>query len=190
MAEDRTTVLLRALMRPGGNPYAYVSNEAGEVLTKAKNRAAERGCSQHDLAAQQGDLFESSSASPDMAKHPSGNPYASLANLQDEELPASANVESSPEPALAVTKAVFRGECTRVFRLYIPAAERGRLREYMRAFINRNESRSAKARALLLRELARFDFSDLGAIPQFNREDESLSEQKLREVERSVGPGE
>jgi hypothetical protein len=188
MAGDGTSALLRALMRPGGNPYAFVRDDEGEVSSKQKSRAILRTSSRRDLFAQQEDLFRPSPVGRDMAKQPSGNPYASLANLKDESMPAVANAGEPPAPVLGATKVAFRSECTRIFRQYIPAPEGRRLREYMRDFIRRNESRSATVRALLLRTLMKFDLSNLGAVPQFNREDESLSEQKLREIERSVGP--
>lgn len=188
MREDGTSALLRALARPGGNPYAFIQDGDDQAPSEERKRVTGGASAQHAPAERQGDLFRLSSVGLDMAKQPSGNPYASLANPQEEALPVITNVAESLPAALAVTKAAFRSECTRIFRQYIPPAERGRLREYMRRFISRNESRPATVRALLLRALARFDLSDLCAVPQFNREDESLSEQKLREIERSVGP--
>lgn len=188
MTEDRTSALLRALMRPGGNPYAFVQDEEGEVPSRPKNRATERTSLQRDLPSQQGDLFRLAPARQDIAKHPSGNPYASLANLQAEGVPVATSPGEPPASVLTATKAAFRSECTRIFRQYIPAPERGRLRRYMRDFITRNESRSSRVRSSLLQTLAKFDLSDLCAVPQFNREDESLSEQKLRDIERSVDP--
>lgn len=188
MAEDRTLALLRALMRPGGNPYAFVGDEECVLPSSRKIKAAASPSSQRDPSVQQGDLFRTSPVGQDLPNHPSGNPYASLADLQDEDAPVS-NVVTRQTSTLGATKAAFRGECARIFRQYIPALERGRLRDYMRAFVSRNESRSPTVRSLLLHALAKFDLADLRAVPQFNREDESLSEQKLREIERSVGPG-
>jgi len=175
-------------MRPGGNPYAFVQDEQDEAPSRPKNRATDRTSSQRDLSAQQGDLFRSATARQDIGAHPSGNPYASLSNLEDEKLPDVANTGEPSTSVLTATKAAFRSECTRIFRQYIPAPERGRLRQYMRDFISRNESRSARVRSSLLQALAKFDLSDLCAVPQFNREDRSLSEQKLRGIENSVGP--
>ena len=86
-----------------------------------------------------------------------------------------------------VSKTEFRKLASRIFRQYVPELERGCLRVYMVDFIQRNERQPARIRCLLLKALERFDLSDLsGAIPYFNREDQSLSDEKLREIERSV----
>jgi hypothetical protein len=104
--------------------------------------------------------------------------------------------QSRPTPALKLverrkcSRMAFRSGCTKVFRYYTPAPERGKrsaLREEHSAFIARNEDRSPEIRYALLEELQRFDLSEIARIqPQLNLEKDALTEEKLREIERKI----
>jgi len=85
------------------------------------------------------------------------------------------------------TKLEFEDESRRILRQYIPAVEKGRLRDAHRAFIARNASRPGKVRHELLIQLRRYDLSNIGGMQaRFNREDKALTEDKLLEIERKV----
>src|SRR5262245_19627862 len=59
------------------------------------------------------------------------------------------------------SKVGFRNGCKHIFRQYSPAPEKGALREEHLAFIARNEDRSPEIRYALLRELQRYDLSNI-----------------------------
>lgn len=119
----------------------------------------------------------------------SGNPYARIAlSHEDEAQGEQSPVHPKPQ---SLSKLDFRRRCTEIFGQYIPDLEGGGLRTYMRDFITRNEGRPSQFRYLLVKALSKFDLSDLSATTLlFNREDEALSEQKLRDIERSVSEDE
>lgn len=197
MATDDIPPKVRAHLRLGENPYALVDFQDDESTVGATNSSQVPGVVSkrkgHRRSAvadeNQGDLFRAVSQIDHSAEEGSGNPYASLAALPDEgEEIQSGPLKVDPADSLdTVSKAEFRRLATRIFRQYIPALVRGRLRTYMIDFIERNETKPPRIRYLLLKAFERFDLSDLsGAIPYFNREEQSLSEEKLREIERSV----
>jgi hypothetical protein len=186
----------RARLRLGGNPYAFVDLE-DSVTTGASTRQraptvlGREGGRIHE---NQQDLFACPQPIPQPIRQspaiPSGNPYARIDQTQSEAADGIARAQAGVrEPR--VTKLEFRKRCTEIFRQYIPDLEGGGLRGYMRDFIARNESSPSRVRYSLLQRLAKYDLSDLaGATPLFNREDEVLSELKLKEIERSVGEDE
>lgn len=111
------------------------------------------------------------------------NPYASLS--EEPRKHRSRVLRSVARPTCS--KADFRAGCKHVFRQYTPAPEKGWLREEHTAFIERNEERPPEVRHALLRELQRFDLSDIPGIqPQLNREKDALTEEKLKILERKV----
>jgi hypothetical protein len=121
-----------------------------------------------------------------------GNPYAKLA-LESE---AGSSLSPAPKPApasraipslLSLSKTVFRARAQRIFRQYTPPMEKGHLRPHHRDFIARNESCSPTKRYRLIRELEKYDISTIqGLIPQFNRERDALTMEKLRGIERAA----
>jgi hypothetical protein len=117
---------------------------------------------------------------------PHGNPYARLANIDDNG-PSIVETHGPGQDPGEISQTAFETGCRRIFGQYIPLLERGHLRHEHRDFIARNRSRSAKVRFKLLEALRRYDLSDLPAMqPQFNREDGRLTAKKLVEIERSV----
>lgn len=120
-----------------------------------------------------------------------GNPYASIASLDNDD---EDETDAPHRPDLIpgeLSKVDFVAGCRRLFAQYIPSMERGRLRPEHRDFITRNSSRSAKIRFRLLKELRRYDLSDLPDVqPQFNREDDRLTAKKLIEIEQAVAKDE
>ena len=122
-----------------------------------------------------------------------GNPYASLSVAVEVEqgvheigVPA-VTVSASDVPNASISKQDFEGECRRIFRQYIPALEKGRLRPHHRAFITRNHSRSPALRYRLLEQLRKYDLSHIRGLQiQFNREREELTAGKLTQIERAV----
>jgi hypothetical protein len=75
---------------------------------------------------------------------------------------------------------------TRVLRPYIPSVEKGRLRRHHRDFIIRNQNRTPSERYLLLRALSKYDLGSAGIEARFNREREDVTDEKLKQIERSV----
>lgn len=120
------------------------------------------------------------------------NPYAKEQMLFDdypEEVLAGSSIGSVAEVVVAseATQREFESECRRIFRQYIPAVEKGRIRDHHRAFIDRNRSRSAKQRSRLLVELRKYDISGIkGISAQFNRERDKLTVDKLAKIERDA----
>jgi hypothetical protein len=120
-----------------------------------------------------------------------GNPYAKLTLTDTTEIPAPPPIINLPlvrsaQPANpTLSKVEFRARAKRIFTQYIPTMERGQLRGHHRDFITRNESCSPIKRFRLIKALEKYDISALqGLIPQFNRERDTLTERKLKEVER------
>lgn len=112
--------------------------------------------------------------------------YASLEEAND----VSANL-AVKQPIGAVvgtlSKAEFKARCRRIFEQYIPALEKSRLRTHHRDFIIRNESLSPETRHLLVKELQKYNLSTVpGLKAHFNRERGSLTDEKLRQIERLV----
>jgi hypothetical protein len=183
----------RARLRLAENPYAFVDFEGGQSAEAPRRRPTRASpdlkVSRHQE--RQHDLFAPGPAPVHQSSSvvPSGNPYARVAEShEDDDRAGEAQADAKSQ---SLSKLEFRRRCTEIFRQYIPDLEGGGLRSYMRDFIARNESQSSRIRYLVLRGLAKFDLSDLSAAtPLFNREDESLSEQKLRDIERPVGEDE
>lgn len=121
------------------------------------------------------------------------NPYASLSvaaeveeSVQEKHVPAVA-VSTNDASNASISKHDFEAGCRRIFRQYIPALEKGRLRPHHRAFIMRNHSRSSALRYCMLEELRKYDLSSIrGLQVQFNREREELTADKLTQIERAV----
>lgn len=183
----------RARLRLGEDPYAFIEYEEEapvEASTRRQSSASadfrgnENKNRQHDLFAPR-----PSQTAYRLPAVPSGNPYARIAQTQeDDESEDLAHVHTRPKSA---SKLDFRRQCTKIFRQYIPELEGGSLRSYMRDFIARNESRPGHIRYRLIQLLSRYDLSNLSAAtPLFNREDENLAEQKLRDIESGVGEDE
>lgn len=101
--------------------------------------------------------------------------------------PPSAVARQAGTEKTTLSKKDFVAECTRVFRPYIPAIEKGRLRRHHRDFITRNQNRSPAVRYALAHEVRKYDLSSLAGISaQFNRERDPLTDQKLKQIERLV----
>lgn len=115
----------------------------------------------------------------------SENPYASLGV----EVPAAA-LANPPAPMAArisrMSRADFRATAQRIFRCYIPATEKGAIRQHHKDFISRNESRSPEQRAAIIAGLRKYDLSGLGITGQFNRERDDLTAAKLASIEEQV----
>ncbi len=155
---------MRAYLKRLGNPYAslQVVDDAGQKDASIISNDPQRPYVRH--------------------------PYA-YASMEADSDTAESDVTScaiSKHPAKVVlTKAEFRARCRRIFEQYIPAIEKGRLRRYHRDFITRNESRTPTTRYLLVSELQKYDLSTIpGLKAHFNRETESLTEAKLKQIER------
>jgi hypothetical protein len=185
MAHDMDDSKIRDYLRLLGNPYAKLQvQDAPDAppLTEVRSPDAlapkPLGLTRTNI---EGRLFPE-------PRH--GNPYASLAALDDADEPGR---ELARPPGLAKTssKADFIAGCRRIFSQYIPQLEKGLLRDEHRDFITRNASRSPTIRFKLLEALRRYDLSDLpGAQPQFNREDDRLTAKKLIEIEQAVATDE
>jgi hypothetical protein len=104
---------------------------------------------------------------------------------------AGSNLDREVPERTTLSKVDFVAECTRVFRPYIPAAEKGRLRRHHRDFITRNKNHPGRVRYALIKELRKYDLAGLpGISAQFNRERDLMTDQKLKQIERSVLFGE
>lgn len=116
-----------------------------------------------------------------------GNPYAKLQMDEAEDAPPAPTVTPTSDTPRRLSKAEFVARCRRIFGLYIPPFENGRLRTHHRRFIERNGSRSPMVRARLVQELEKYDLSTLrGVKAYFNREREVFTEEKLQQIERLI----
>jgi len=94
---------------------------------------------------------------------------------------------TSDDVSRELSETAFDSHCRAIFRAYVPAEEKGRLRPHYRDFIVRNRSRSGRRRYLLVQHLRKYDLSGIpGLSTQFNREEDALTEAKLTEIERQV----
>lgn len=116
--------------------------------------------------------------------------YAVFGDQEDAEPPAlniSAPTALPSHQVVGLSKKDFHSACRRIFLQYTPQAEGQVLRPQYRDFIVRNEQRSPVERAGLVAELSRYDFHSSGNFkPHFNREQELLTQAKLREIEKTV----
>jgi len=181
---------MREYLRVLENPYAslQVREVPGEDLATStqvsdKTPTAPR---QFVRSHTQVDLFSLQRAQSAVVEPPHGNPYAGLANIDDDGPSVVETRDPGQDPG-EISQTAFETGCRRIFGQYIPLLERGHLRPEHRDFIARNRSRSATVRFKLLGALCRYDLTDLPPMqPQFNREDDRLTAKKLAEIERSV----
>jgi hypothetical protein len=175
------------------NPYVFV-DECDEVYEREVARGASRDAESTSVPHSSSDVTSRSTLA-DLQ-----NPYA-FAQESDEAherheglaeqqpvIAPSASI-SSPTSALRgrLSKTEFGSRCRAIFGPYSPALNRGRLRSHHRDFITRNQARSAEERYQIWLHLKKYDLSDLpGLSTQFNREDDLVTEEKLREIERLV----
>jgi hypothetical protein len=199
---DETPQNVRAYLKRLGNPYAstqidgFQDELAYEVVDspRAVRRTPKSFSAASERTAEQRDLFAQALEPVDETQR-SGNPYASLAHTEDKEqdnCAVSNGATVLPDfHKAAASKSEFESGSRRIFAQYIPALERGRLRPEHRDFIIRNKSRPAGVRFRLLQALRKYDLTQVSGIqPQFNRESEPLTIQKLREIESTVGEDE
>lgn len=151
---------LRAFLKSLGNPYA--SLQITDEMEKKEISATQRPYVRH--------------------------PYAFLSKEEENELSPNVAVK---QPIISVvgtlSKAEFKTRCRRIFEQYIPALEKNRLRTHHRDFIIRNESRSPTTRYQLVKELQKYNLSEIpGLKAYFNREREPLTDEKLRQIERLI----
>ncbi len=185
---------VRAYLKQLGNPYAFtqVDGFEEELPVGSAGRSVESGGFGNSTRTADGprqpeqvDLFNFVSQGVGVPTR-SGNPYASLAQLDADDTFRELPRDDRPDRTTA-SQVEFEGGCRRIFAQYIPALERGRLRPEHRDFIARNRMKSGKIRRALLQALQRYDLTALGGLqPQFNRERDVLTVRKLMEVERSV----
>jgi hypothetical protein len=160
---SRRSPAIRARLRALGNPYAALQMfDEEEVVESQRERYRQ-----------------------------SENPHAFDYYMDAAKPAVTADASTSAPPAShrgKLSKEAFREGCRAIFRPYIPALEKGKLRAHHRVFILRNEQRSAEMRFALVAELKKYDLSDIpGLSSQFNRERDTLTEEKLAAIERAVG---
>lgn len=157
----------RAVLKARGNPYAFLQVEE------------DKGVAEPTLEQKRAYLrkLENPAAYDAVMGHP-------------DEVMATGNAAPRRAPATiprTVSKVDFKRGCKGIFAQYIPAAEKGRLRDHHRDFVIRNENSSGDRRGALLAGLQKYDLGNVeGLRPQFNRERDVLTEAKLRALERSI----
>ncbi len=166
MAEDDVlSDEARAALRRRGNPYAFAEGQVAETQN-AGGGMAEAVRRTYRL---------------------SEDPYALHFYTTEEQGAVPPLPHAAAAPRRHLSKAEFRSRCRDVFRPYIPALEKGRLRPHHNAFITRNEARSPDVRYALAERLGRYGLADIpGLQSQFNREEEAFTEAKLIAIERAV----
>jgi hypothetical protein len=118
------------------------------------------------------------------------NPYAKLSVLApggETKLAKTNEVREPLESTRGMSKKDFVSGCGRIFGFYVPSIEKVRLRPHQRAFIERNHDKSAEMRRKIYERLRKYDLSDLAGLEgRFNREDDDLTEEKLKEIEKDT----
>jgi hypothetical protein len=177
---DAITAYIRRL----GNPYA-----------KQQLIGVEEDEQQGELALRNADLdLRPATAHERAYARRQGNQYTLLSvAIPDpkEALAAGGSLVEQPKeqltPRASLSKSDFNAGCRRIFRHYIPSVEKGRLRRHYRDFITRNQGHSPSVRYTLLQELSKYDLSAVaGMETRFNRERGDLTDQKLKQIERSA----
>jgi len=116
-----------------------------------------------------------------------GDQYAPLSIAIAEENQSLVKPSPAKSAIRTISKVEFDQECRRIFRQYIPALEKDRLRQHHRDFITRNKDRAPGIRHALLSELRKYDLGDIeGFRTRFNRERELFTDAKLRQIELKV----
>ena len=138
---SRNDPAVQAMLRALGNPYA------AEQMFEPRD---DRGIRPESVSARE--LLRRSE-----------NPHAYDYYLGTES-PAAAATAAPPQPlpgraTAKLPKDGFRSECRSIFRRYIPALERGKLRPHHLAFVARNENWSGEIRHALVAELRRYDLT-------------------------------
>src|SRR2546421_384576 len=165
MARDSDDARFRECLRLLENPYASIQFRDGwdeDLATSARSNESQADASSRKSAVPI-ELFPAPKPRhTQLTETPHGNPYAALADIDDDQEEHSAAAAPRSDSALVeVSKATFEAGCRRIFAQYIPRLERGRLRPEHLDFITRNRSSSAKIRSRLLEALRRYDLSDL-----------------------------
>lgn len=161
---------LRADKRRLQNPYAHVEelHEDDDFMERVH---ATRRILENPHALQEY-LFDESGEAIDCSAQPSP-----LANDQRR--------TTSDATRRTVSKREFQQRARQILRGYTPDTRRRRLPDHHRQFITRNESRPSLERAALLAELEKYDLSNTpGVTTYFNRERETFTEAKLRQIEQ------
>jgi hypothetical protein len=162
-----TSKKLRDYIRALGNPYASLQIDETELNVSAAGAESVKQQFKHGENPHAWHYYFDEPAPPSFSA------------------PDSIAVPTRPEGSL--TQAEFEHRARAIFRPYIPVEERGKLRPHYREFIARNKSRSPRARYELIDGLKKYDISTIaGLSPQFNREQESLTKEKLTEIEKLV----
>lgn len=165
----RHSAAVKAYLKRLGNPYA--SLQIGDDIEQEENEVSANEPRSYRLLQ---------------------NPYAKLSSVEELEQAKEASPESTPVSLVESTrgflsKAEFQARSRRIFKQYVPALEKGRLRAHHRDFITRNESCSPTRRYRLVKQLEKYDLSEVqGLKAQFNREREALTDEKLKQIERLV----
>ena len=187
MTSTRRSPIIEAYLRLLGNPYASLQIDDDPDAANHSEVAVGVELAQQESTGDQ--LTERERLYIRRLE----DPYALLSiEVQSVQQSAGDARVSQNEPLSRVesgeaTKARFQDESRRIFRPYIPALERGRLRDYHRAFIARNEDRSPKIRFELLSRLRKYDLSNIHGIEaRFNRQNDALTDEKLKQIEDEV----
>lgn len=128
MSKDRSdAAAVRKALRRLGNPYAKLQIDEDSAQVKPHLRP----------------LTEAERAYVQRTE----NPYASLsvADAGEEAVQQRSvtvpGVEGGVTSKPSISQRDFEGECRRIFRQYIPSAEKGKIRRHHREFILRNRGR-------------------------------------------------
>ena len=116
-----------------------------------------------------------------------GHPYAKLSVTLPEKAAGSHLTGQIAATKTAASMEEFDTESRRILMIYVPALE-SNLRPHHRAFIARNRVKSPSARYRVLSQLRKYDLSNVSGIEaRFNREDDEMTEAKLKEIEKAAG---
>lgn len=172
MSKDLEAGRIRTLIRRSENPYASEYYLPEPTPAQLYVRKLQNPYAWLSLQDDEREVLSTSSTAADTLKV-----------QQPSEKTADIRIAISPVKEV-VTKSEFEQKCRHIFRQYIPEAERGRLRDHHREFIQRNANATPRRRFKLLQQLTRYDLSDVpGMQSRFNREADIFTEDKLRKIE-------
>jgi len=175
--------------RGSQNPYAVLSLIDEDPAKPSKIRERPR---EMELPLTYGPIGHKG-ATVDYSAAPSVNPYAKLANCDEDPVDLflrgkdSAMAPAVKERQIGISKKAFQDGCRRIFLPYVPPSEGNALRAHYREFISRNENKTPRYREYLLAELAKYDLSSSGNLtPHFNRGTEFFTAAKLMKIEEAA----
>ena len=162
----------RDYIRRSENPYAAAALEQSSGVSQSA-RAMSRDAARAEFRARENPYAHDFYFGNDVSDDPSIAPIATSVG------------PSKPQRSISPTE--YERRVRQIFGRYVPAAARGRLPQHYRDFITRTKVLGEQVLASILAQLAKYDLATSGLLsPQFNRERDPFTIEKLAAIERAA----